>query len=579
MPSILSKPWSVAIFEKERQHMTNWVRLFLIPIIDEEETNLVLIIAPVKSGKRDIVEYICMRDKCNSSNREHIFISAWHRTADEEQREELKSHNMKVIPIINNKSADQCIKYIKELLEKKKNIILHIDECDHGTGEKQILSKVYKYAREYSNILIILYSATPQEVLFSNDMNDHDDEILNDLLHGIHLQYTPHLDYCGPVRFLNKNLINNATPFFTINPTPSLTDQGKYIIEQLKISTQKIRGKNILILRLTKKNGKTINDKDIYIFLKNLKNFKELNDLKIIVDKSECKNIQNQSNIIIQQILWSNKDYWDMMTKDIPLIIVLDQTSARSTEWVNHDRIFALHDYRDSINYTTVSQAQERVNHYASKYESGFQEIQVYGHKKTFQLSAGLIDYNEYLHNEWKMKKINLKDEYHIKNKDGDIHPYHRIPLNKNDAENILKELDSFNEINLSTRINGNINKLPIFKTKFFECTPVNCLDIINKEKHIMFLDTTKDKNFNNPFEHPKQRIINNKHTGYLREWTVLDYEKDIITQPGWGIQINKPRITICYYKDKLGIALRWHTGEYKEENRLNSYKSMYPSK
>jgi hypothetical protein len=45
-----------------------------------------------------MVEYIAMRDSVNNPRRIHAFLSGWHRKADEDQRKELATQNMTVLP-------------------------------------------------------------------------------------------------------------------------------------------------------------------------------------------------------------------------------------------------------------------------------------------------------------------------------------------------------------------------------------------------------------------------------------------------------------------------------------------------
>lgn len=45
---------------------------------------------------------------------------------------------------------------------------------------------------------------------------------------------------------------------------------------------------------------------------------------------------------------------------------------------------------------------------------------------------------------------------------------------------------------------------------------------------------------------------------GQLRGWGVFDLESDILPQPGWGVSPTQPRLTICYMRDLLGVALRF---------------------
>jgi len=103
------KPWNVAQFEEYRSSTTDFVRDQLVRLINDPRCKTIVVIAPVKCGKREIVEYTAMRDKCENSPRHHIFISAWHRTADETQREELRHHNMTVHSIVTPKAVELCI--------------------------------------------------------------------------------------------------------------------------------------------------------------------------------------------------------------------------------------------------------------------------------------------------------------------------------------------------------------------------------------------------------------------------------------------------------------------------------------
>ena len=579
------KPWTVAQFELYRPHMSNWIIHNLCPPLEDPDCPRIVVRAPVKSGKREIVEYMAKRDESHVSPRVHLFLSAWHRAADEVQRKELAEHNMKVFSINKNPEADKCVMWIRTQINLGKKIVIHLDECDHGSGDKQILGKVYNSIRDIPEVFTILYSATPQEVLFSGDINSVDeDDMLDDMLYGIHVEYTPPAGYCGPGRFLDENLVIDAKPFFTLNnKILALTDQGREIIEGLKVSTQSGSGRNIVTLRLTKKEGRNKDGKDIYKFLKHFNSCPELRGIHVWVDKSDC-DIGDGS---ARKIEWSSKDYWVTTAKDVPILIVMDQTSSRSTEWACHDRIYATHDFRTSIQYAVVSQAQERVNHYNSKY-NGFQPIRVYGHKKTFELSASRISYEQYLTCEWDMRKVDVRrklgdDVYEIKNDAGILHPKYGSPMSKAKAEEALMELGCFGNMSISNRVAGKMRPLPIFNTYWFPTTEATWDADIEEVKNMVENGKYSARNFENPFQTASTRGFgpnpDGMFYGYLRGWKILQYETDIQTQPGWGVLLNAPRVTVCYNNGVLGAAFRWHTGKFKMTNRLTTYRSMYPSK
>lgn len=585
------KPWTVAQFELYRSHATAWVKRELVPRIDAA-CRLIIVEAPVKSGKREIVEYCAMRDEGIASTRVHAFISAWHRSADQTQRTELTHHNMKVFSINNKKVADECIEWIKKSIENRKTVVLHLDECDHGTGDRQILAKVYKFARTIQQVHSILYSATPQEVLFSDEMKDDEEynEMLDDILvTAVHLKYTPPLTYCGSRRFLEEGLVYNAKPFFTMDPVPSLTEQGLQIIEGLKNSTLSGSGRNIAIIRLTKKDGKRKSDKDIYKFLSIVNTLEEEHRVNILVDKNSF-DLDANTKDYARKIEWSNRRFWRLLDKNTPILIVIDQTSSRSTEWLCHDRIYATHDYRTTISFATISQAQERVNHFENNinYEGGFQPILVYGHKKTFELSAGIINYSQYLECEWNMRKIDsrrarrenmVNDMYEIKDNTGVLHPEYNNYYTKDIAENILRDLGCFEDMSLSSRVKGNIRNLPVFDTYWFPCNSENFHTIITPILNTE--DMLRGKRFENPFTNIHRPVVGEDgfEYGYLRGWGVFEYETDVKTQPGCGVLLGSPRLTICYNQGVIGVAIRWHTGNYREQNRLNVYRSMYPDR
>lgn len=586
MAGLPSKPWSVAQFEQNRPHMTTWARIVLVPLVDYPYCRRVVVRAPVKSGKREMAEYMAKRDESHGSNRVHVFISAWHRAADEDQRKELAQHNMRVFSITKKNAADECVSYILGQIQLGKTVVVHLDECDHGSGEKQILGKVYKKIRDLPQVFTILYSATPQEVLFSTDIGSaDDDEMLDDMLHATHVEYTPPPGYCGAARFLDAGLVINANPFFADGPHPTLTVQGREIIAGLKESVASGSGRNIVALRLTTKDGRNKSDKSIYKFLKMKHMFPELTGVHIWVDKGDC----DWGNP--RKIEWSSRDYWDTTATHVPILIVMDQTSSRSTEWACHDRIYATHDYRTACQYAVMSQAQERVDHYDTKYVGGFQPIRVYGHKKTFELSAGRITYEQFLNNEWGMRKVdvrratrdNLGEVYEIKNSAGVLHPEYNLPMSKNKTEEVLLELGCFGDLSLSSRVSGTVRTLPVFDSHWFPCTPTSWDAEIEKVKATAQGNKFRTHNFRNPFQtaraHGHPPGPDGKEFGYLREWQILDYDTQVKTSPGCGVELNAPRVSVCYKNGVLGAAVRWHTGEFCESNRLTAYRSMYPSK
>lgn len=588
-----SKPWSVNQFELHRPEICNFVNHELIYRIENEnhsKINKIIVKAPVKSGKREIVEYTSMKDFVIPQTRVHAFISAWHRTADEEQRDELKKHQLKVFSIINNEIAKKFKEWIEDMLSTNKKIVIHLDECDHGSGHTQKLSLVWENIKENRNISIILYSATPEEILFSSEFDENEQSILDDIiLYAETTEYIPPIGYCGSRRFIDENLVFDAKPFFKImNGSPILSNQAKMIIHDLQKSILDQRRRNIIILRLSYflDKGTKIENKAIYRFLENLELFQELENANFLIifdkDKIEEKvELKNRDNILFEKVQWSKKVYWENKTSDRPILVIIDQTSSRSTEWACHDRVFATHDFRKKSSYSIICQAQERVNHYERKY-GGFQRIRVYGHLKSFILSSSRDQrsaYENYLNNLWMIK--NVKKPYQgykiVKSQNPKIsHPeYSDIYSSRDEAEEILLSIDCLTEVNLSARISGNLKRVPEILVEFHECNKEN-YDEIKERINLRF---TKHSFTGNKFEiSEKKGLVNNRFQGYLRRWRVFEYE-EIKASPGWGVEIDHPRIVICYRNNILGIALCYNTGKFVENDTLSAIKSMYGSR
>ena len=591
------KPWSVSDFEVNRSHLTTFIREKVLPLLEDKECRRIVIRAPVKSGKREMVEYAAMRDSTTNSHRVHIFLSAWHRAADEDQRVELAKHNMAVFSINNSKKLNDCISWINAKLALSKEIVVHLDECDHGSGQKQMLSKIWPLIRDNEKITAILYSATPQEVLFSGEVDDEEyNAMIDEISEGHFIRYTPPPGYCGPQRFLNGNLVKEALPFFEKNGTGFvLSQQGKEIMGELRESLTTSPSRNIIVLRLSyaerggKKDDRKKN-KAIYQFLQNISSFPELQGVSITVDKGDDMGIRSPL-FRTEKIEWSSRGYWEDRASGRPMLIIIDQTSSRSTEWVCHDRIFATHDFRNVIQFSTVSQAQERVNHYQQRYGGEFQRIRVYGHKNTFLLSADRIDYNCYLNSPWQAKKVDRRTAgdavlfYIQSTSPGHArHPSYPMYMSSEEADRALQALGCYADVSVSARVAGRVKDKPIFTSVWRpsspETWPTTLADWQRDPANTMPVAEGRRTMMHNPFIVAEAyRLQNGDWRGYHRGWSMgeerpLDYDTDIISRAGWGVT-DGGRRKICYKDGVLGVAFCWRTG-YERVNTLASVKSMY---
>jgi hypothetical protein len=543
-----------------------------------------------------------MRDTIADPTRVHAFISAWHRVADEEQREELGQQNLEVFSINNANSLAACIAWINAKIALGLRVVLHLDECDHGSGNSQLLSKLWKDVRDNTEVSNVLYSATPEEVLYSGEVdNEEINTTMRDMLQGHHVRYTPPEGYCGPRKFLNADLVHVAHPFFHKEPEAShftLSPQGKEIVSDLKAAIATNPERNVIVLRLSYySGGNKVENKAIHQFVKACASgsFPELEGFDIVVDAAEMslRSTATHLSVIKQMVEWSCPTYWRRnMPVEVPTIIVIDQKSSRSTEWACHKRVFATHDFREKAVFSTISQAVERVNHYEQKY-GGFQPIRVYCHKKTLLLSAGKITYKTYVEDLWEARKVDRRtsggaEQYVIRSTDlkHAPHPSYPGPVDVFTKDRILRELECYADISLSRRVAGSVVKKIRYDTKFYPVTketwdefaygPDSPLRQVLRSFKTPFHKLCESKGIEGGW---KGRLPSRKGEPL---WRRLDYDKDVKDLESWGhtdIQedgMDKSLRVICYRKGVLGVAVRVDSGERKEINSLMAFRSMY---
>jgi hypothetical protein len=582
--AVVAKPWSVAVFEVQRPHMTDFVRREILPLLEDREVRRTLVRAPVKSGKREVVEYMAMRDSVEVPTRVHAFVSAWHRKADEEQREELDCQNMAVF---SGNAISGCMSWIEKQLAKGLQIVLHLDECDYGSGLAQKLSKLWREVRDNENISCVLYSATPEEVLYSGEVDNEDiNAMMGEMVEGHHVRYTPPAGYCGPGKFLEEKLVHVALPFFDKH---GLSEQGKEIVCKLKEAIKVNPRRNIVVIRLSySAGGNKKENKAIYQFIRACHTFPELEGFDIVVDKEDDTDVRG-SSVIKSNVEWSNPVYWRRsMPVEVPTIILIDQKSSRSTEWACHDRIFATHDFRNVARFSTISQAVERVNHYGQNY-GGFQPIHVYCHMKTLLLSAGQMSYEEYCTSKWESRKVDVRTSgatelFMIRKADTKVpHPKWPAPVPAAVADRALQLLECFAPVSLADRIKGSVKDVPVYNVRFQAATEETWSSVASSlYQHAITRACAK-----NPFPESKEHGLGDggMFKGYFGNvWRVLNYDSDVKDAENWGARakgadgLYTPQKVICYREGVLGVAVRIDTGERVKKNTLQVFKSMYGS-
>lgn len=402
--------------------------------MDDVSIKLILLNAPVKSGKRAFPEFCALLDRRGHAmdDRKHVFVSSFHRRADDNQRNELGQYVAGVFSLHSKAALQKCMESIREIVEvEQKRLVIHVDECDYGSGEGQNLQQVYDYARSSASVKMIMYSATHEEALTSLYFRTNGlDAMLHDIYspRGRVLHFIPPSNFCGPRRFLDEGLVQDASSFFsTTSPSgPMLTDHGRGIVHEFVTSVSEHPERNVFLLRLTgmeeeedrgrrtggagggggvdgggydhassmKAHRRSKASKNLYRFLSMVADrTPELSMFNIIVDGHNKVSSEPGTTRVVEQIVqWSNPAYWSCLAHGVPTIIVFDQTASRSTELACHHRVWALHDFRRHVVYSSYAQAVLRVNHYIGDRYTEFQRIRMYCHVPALEYAAGMID-------------------------------------------------------------------------------------------------------------------------------------------------------------------------------------------
>ena len=642
----LSKPWSVDQFRQFRPALTSFIQTEVFRLMNNPAgPRRILIRAQVKVGKREMVEYIAMCDQSLAPARVHCFISAFHRAADADQRDELERHNLKVFSLHTRTDQAHVVRWIKTEIERGREVIVHYDEADYGSADRQRLSGIWGAFRENEHVRAILYSATPEELMWSTAITQSDDDdnfVAGIYEDGVVLNYTPPEGYCGARRFLDEGLVTNAKRFFRQRRSDAgyeLTAQGREILEhatnelndsleqralaqiamnrasrsgnqdevmrQREILNRPVR--NIITLRLPylmPGEGSTIERKAIYRFLKHVESFPELADTIVMGDKDEGLYPDGaptpSPRVRLARIEWSRRAFWDSLCSDKLLLVVMDQTSSRSTEWCFHDRLIATHEFREGVTFSVTAQAQLRVAHYEARY-GGFQRIRVYGHLKTFMFAASQINVEQYMNNEWSKKKTYGGDTWTIIDPSTRCrHPDYPEAMNEIDANDALEDIGCDVSVDLSSRVRGAVRQVPVVEmSRFYACTPdtfqvvarqavaeaVQSLSAraaghANNDVMMRYVERLRTWSPQSPFAGEPDAEGHYPTLGLGDRELIAHSRDEVFLHRRNGFSMNgvtHRRVTACYDGDSpVGFVLRYVTGEKEVATTLEAYKSMY---
>ncbi len=363
--------------------------------------------AEVKTGKRFAVEiyalYTTPLDPTNIAPGErivHVFISSWVRIADNNQREELQKylrgskHDTRVFKIKNEKSRIICIKKLQQLVDQNDMVIVHDDELDYGSGRDQHMAAVFDFCLSHEKIRLICYSASPEEAIM-------DRLTTTSYKLPLLINFIPPANYRGAKWFCDNNLVYDAKPFFNITESGEITvsDSTKELLQ---------RAKNRILSNDPRENKKKL------LIVRQINNFGSIYDL---VNNDSFPELMSDSNIrILKHFVHSNSEYNDMNIRwddykwwkrqmeeeregKFLLILFLDQSSTRSTDWFCHPWLTAYHDYHpEDTPINTSLQSNLRGVYFTNKFCDGKQVYnneeffpEIHGQKDVIQYAAGII--------------------------------------------------------------------------------------------------------------------------------------------------------------------------------------------
>jgi hypothetical protein len=417
---IETKPMSW--YHDNMNEIFNFVVNDLDPCVKKGERKII-VAAEVKTGKRFIAQAYAVYNSSISGNQgetyAQIFMSSWVRRDDDGQRKELNAYfkgthqDQRVFKINTEKSRVLCIKKIKDLLLKYDKVIVHHDELDYGSGTDQHMAAVYEFCINQSKICLIEYSATYEEAVVENSINKSSiDETITENtnmiipnIKPVILKFTPPSEYRGVKWYCDNNLVYEATPFFeNQDDTIILSEDAKLILKEaetnLSSDNRKENCKKLIIVRVNTHFEQTKDLIDSGIF-------PELcchDDIRILPQF-----VHSRKELNTMTVKWDDYDWWKRQMEvergygKFLLILFIDQSSTRSTDWFCHPWLSFYHDYHPpTASVGSCGQSGPRPVYHTNKMCNGKKVYndeeffpKIYGQKDVFEYMAGKKKLNE----------------------------------------------------------------------------------------------------------------------------------------------------------------------------------------
>lgn len=371
----------MAWFSTERKEIFNFVRKLRLSI--DAKKRLILVIAQVKAGKKEIVECI----KLEYPGFKAYYITSLNRKDVKNQQDELAKYEIETYVVNGDAVIEDIIDDVNEHIRKGTKIIFFWDECDYGSGKTQKLNKLFGPFMDNADIVHMLISATPQETLFSSLIERPDFATLT---------FTPPDEYKGAQYFLDNSLVFIPKPFLQkVSDTVPTLNFSAHAFEVIRDSFKVER--NIGAIRIT---GRLITLDTIRAQIPKLETDVNIHfgggihgrPFKIkVIDAKDGLNWEDSTT----------RRGYTCQPIDNNWLFIFNQTCTRGTDlkgW--HPNIAFWHDARPctNCNLNTLLQAILRPAHYSNCYMSNGtptpQAIRLYVDKAAVKAATG--DYTDY---------------------------------------------------------------------------------------------------------------------------------------------------------------------------------------
>jgi hypothetical protein len=423
-------PHNKVWFYRERKEIYNFVKNLKVSIAAKKR--LLLLVAPVKAGKREITE--CIKNELPDYT--GYYLTSLNRKDVKNQQEELEKYNIQTCVISRDDIVAKLIININKEISKGKKIILFWDECDYGSGKNQKLNGIFQIFVDNENVVHCLISATAHETMFSSLAERKDFAIL---------EYVPPEAYKGAKYFLENNLVFKAKPFIEresdISPMLRFTDHAFDVMRESITSLRNIGG-----VRITAKGITTESILQQIERLEESLNTHFGNSLSGRPIKIKVIDANHELN-------WEDKIIrrgYTCQPIDTTWLFIFNQTCTRGTDlkgW--HPNLGFWHDARSckTCNLNTLLQAILRPSHYANSYIDGVstptpQPIRLYADLAAVKAATG--DFTDYKKEKGKAPTRMTKTRNFAEYETHEENTYDALKRHFDEIEQQLPPLSSF---------------------------------------------------------------------------------------------------------------------------------------